>query len=247
MEIPPPPGYGALVPLNMQAHKGLGVRRDAIAFARGLHVIYITAHEFFQASRVLPVVFGREHEGNVVPVMITGVESGQNLFVDDDNRWDPGVYCPAYVRRYPFFTASIAHEKEDRSLVCVDEAGLSAAAPPLIDTLGEPTARWREMERFIKDMDRAQQQTVRLCERLDELDLLADFEADLHPKQGARKRLAGLLRVDEQRLNALAGDTVKTLMVSGELSRVYAHLMSLENFATLLDRYALRSVASGSA
>ena len=42
-------------------------------------------------------------------------------------------------------------------------------------------------------------------------------------------------RVYEDKLNQLPADTVKELMEQGEMSRIYAHLISLENFAKLLD------------
>ncbi len=42
-------------------------------------------------------------------------------------------------------------------------------------------------------------------------------------------------RVNEDRLNQLPAKAIKAMMSRGELSRVYAHLISLENFAKLLD------------
>ena len=50
--------------------------------------------------------------------------------------------------------------------------------------------------------------------------------------------IKGLFRVSEEKLNDLPGDVVKDLMARGELSRIYAHLMSLDNFTTLLDLHA---------
>ena len=51
-------------------------------------------------------------------------------------------------------------------------------------------------------------------------------------------RLRGLFRVDENKLNSLDTKRVKSLMKNGQLSRIYAHLMSMDNFKFLLDRSA---------
>ena len=48
-------------------------------------------------------------------------------------------------------------------------------------------------------------------------------------------RLKGLFRVDEERLQAVPGRDLRVLMRKGELRAIYAHLLSLENFARLMD------------
>ena len=47
-----------------------------------------------------------------------------------------------------------------------------------------------------------------------------------------------MLIINEDKLNELQSKDVKRLMKSGELSRIYAHLMSLDNFKFLMDRAA---------
>jgi hypothetical protein len=47
-------------------------------------------------------------------------------------------------------------------------------------------------------------------------------------------------RVDEKRLENLNAAQLKNLIRKGFLARIYLHLLSLENFARLLERKAAR-------
>ena len=200
----------------------------------------LTAPEFFQAARWFPIAFSRAGEsGPLVAVAITSFLPGQNRFVDEAGEWEPGVYIPAYVRRYPFHTVSVERGgTEPDFLLCVDESGLDANAPALFDAKGRPSREWGEMEQLIRDMEVSRRQTQRLLDTLDELELVDTFEAQGLETQGRAMRLGNLFRVNEDRLNALPGRTVKALMALGALPRIYAHLWSLDNFAFLLDREA---------
>jgi len=237
MDIPLPAGYLAAAPFDRERHRRLGIPRDVGKFARALNVIYITTAEFPRACHDYPIAFARDGSGNVVPLIVTGLDDGTNLFVDEVGVWAADAYCPAYVRRYPFFTATIAQGGEEQALICVDEETLSKDAPALISASGEPTDRWRELELLITEMDTEQRKTNVFSARLGELDLLEPFEADFHPRGKPPVRVAGLLRVDEQRLRRLNESELASLMREGHLGRIYAHLLSLENFNRLLDRY----------
>ncbi|MGH8369466.1 MAG: SapC family protein, partial [Gammaproteobacteria bacterium] len=85
-------------------------------------------------------------------------------------------------------------------------------------------------------LEGARPATEHLCRDIKELGLLEPFEAHAFPKQGKEMRLRGMFRVNETRLNELQTKDIKRLMKHGELSRIYAHLMSLDNFKFLMDR-----------
>ncbi len=48
-------------------------------------------------------------------------------------------------------------------------------------------------------------------------------------------RLQGLFRVDEEKMNAIPGKDLRVMLRKGELKATYAHLISLENFAALME------------
>lgn len=247
-DIPAPPGYTALQPFNRDDFRGKG-RAPAgnAAFTSTLNSIYLTAMEFFQATRSYPIVFARDAQSSAtLPVAITGLEKAQNLFVDDEGNWHPDTYQPAYVRRWPFFTAQVANDAE-RTLVCVDPAGLQDSDTPFIDANGKATEYWKETERLIQEMENARRQTMEFTAALTEHDLLEPFEAHAVAREGGRLRLAGMYRVSEEKLNALPDKAIGKMMKKGQLSRIYAHLISLENFRRLLDLRLEREQQRGEA
>lgn len=245
--LPLPPGYHALVALDRAKHRALGVAEHKRgAFAAKLHGIHLHAAEFIHAARHYPVVFGKDPAtGRFVPLAVTGLRAGENLFVNGDGTWEAFCYVPAYVRRWPFFTVPMQGaakaDKPADALICVDENGLDAGAAALFDAEGQPSEAWRPVETLVRELESAAAQTERLVRTLTEHALLQPFEARAFPKLGGDMHLTGMHRVDEQRLNALEGRVLKGMMKRGELSRVYAHLMSLDNFKYLLDRAARRA------
>ena len=63
-------------------------------------------------------------------------------------------------------------------------------------------------------------------------------------KGGGKMQLTGMHRVAEKNLENLNAAQLKNLMRKGYLARVYIHLLSLENFARLLDRKGERAGAA---
>ncbi|HSC47873.1 MAG TPA: SapC family protein [Gammaproteobacteria bacterium] len=248
MDIAIPPGYKGLVALDKEKHKGLGVTtRRPHAFAASLTGIYVVAAEFVQAARHYPVVFAQDaNTGDYMPIAVTGLTQDDNLFVGDQGEWEKDLYIPAYVRRWPFYGVRITGEeaKNGNILICVDESGLEKSDHPAFDANGKPSEDFQPTQTLISEMEGARQATERLCQSVRELGLLEPFEAHAFPKSGTEMRLRGMFRINENKLNELQGKDVKRLMKHGELSRMYAHLMSLDNFKFLMDRAAARQKAA---
>jgi len=240
--IAAPPGYASVSLLDRQRHRERGVAPHVARFAARLHAVYLTLPEFVAASRTNPIVFGQAEDKSWQPLVVTGLEPDSNLCVDAAGDWLPAHYCPAYVRRYPFCTARVrADDASVQAVICVDEQGLAAAPPHLFDARGEATPRWQELQRFIEEVDVATRQTEAFCSAVAELDLLEPFEADVNPVRGRRKRVLGMWRVAEAKLNALEPGALTRLMQQGYLARIYAHLMSLDNFHRLMEADVART------
>lgn len=241
-QFAPPPGYRSVVPFNRKKHIGLAPRPE-VPFGAELHAVYVTATEFPLAARYYPIVFVREPATeDFLPMAVTGLAARHNLFVDGNGQWQRDVYIPAYVRRYPFCIAQLLDDKgaTDKTLICVDESALEPSAHPLIDARGESTSSWETMEKFLSDMEEARRLTNRLCRELEDLDLLETFEAQAYLKQGSQFHLKNMFRVTEERLRQVPGDVLEELVANSDLGRVYAHVLSLDNFKFLIDRAAAR-------
>ena len=235
-----PPGYSSLIALDRHQHAGLSVLPGrSHAWCARLNSVFLNAAELGKACADYPIAFVREaSSGEYLPVALLGLRAQENLFVDAKGQWKPGSYVPAYVRRFPFCIAELpaADGSEPRRLICVQLDQLAPSATPYFDTKGEATAEWKPVQELIEAVEGARQQTRAFTRRLEAFGLFTPFDALALPRGGGQQmRLQGLHRVDEEKLNALGAREQKLLMRKGELRVVYAHLLSLENFARLLD------------
>jgi hypothetical protein len=84
-----------------------------------------------------------------------------------------------------------------------------------------------------------------MCKLLTQHQLFEPFTMQATPNQGEPLQLTGMFRVSEEKLTQLDGAVLKEFAAKGVLGRVYAHLMSLDNFRRLLDRRAALSAHAG--
>ena len=83
--------------------------------------------------------------------------------------------------------------------------------------------------------------TEDMCGLLLKLGLLEPFTMQATPDQGEPIHLTGMFRVAENKLGGLDGAVLKDLAQKSILGRIYAHLMSLDNFQRLLARNDIHS------
>lgn len=240
LKIASPPGYGAIAPLDKARHASLGLKQNLnFAWSAQINAVFVNAVEIPRAGLDYPVAFAREPQtGEFAPVAVLAMRQKENLFVDAQGQWRQHAYIPAYFRRYPFCLADIPSKegKEAQHLVCVQEDQLAKSDQPLFDARGNPTEAWQPIIKLLEAIEGARQQTRVMMRRLEALNLFTPFDAVAVPKGGgAKMRLQGLHRVDEEKLADIPGKDLRILLKKGELRCIYAHLSSLENFARLLD------------
>jgi hypothetical protein len=241
LDINPPYGYQEIVPLT-KTHKVLlpAERRLPVLF-RSLTALPLSFAEFAPAVHDYPIAFISGDAGNsFVAMAILGLEARQNLFVASDDAWDTGVYLPAYVRRYPFCMTRVTVDGKEQSerIACVEKRAVNAKGEALYDSKGEPLPVWDHLRKLLFEFEADLARTEELCRKLHELHLLETFTAQVAPQGEPPIALTGMYRVSEEKLQALHADTLQELARNGMLSRVYAHLLSLDNFQHLLDRRA---------
>lgn len=235
-----PPGYGKIVLMQRDAHAGLGVKPDlGMQWTSGLNAVFLSAEEFQAALFHYPIAFTRDSaSGRPIPVAILGLGDRGNVFVDESGEWRKGAYLPAYVRRYPFCLSRRADDKEGPLAVCVQEDTLDANAPALLDAEGNPTDAFKAQHELLRAMEDAQRRTRVFMAELDRLELLTTLDDVIVPRTSTQLRLQGLMRIDEEKLHALAPDALQGLALPGYLAAIYAHLSSLANFARLANTAA---------
>jgi len=230
--------YERVVALNDLTHAGLKVRlASSFAHAARTNSVPLIASEFFECAREYPIVFNLGEAGPM-PAVLLGLREAENLYVDNDGKWD-ARYVPAFVRRYPFVPGK---GPQGELLVCIDEASKcfdSEQGEPLFAD-GKPTATLEHAMKFLVEFHQGAAVTEKLGRRLQELGLFRQADSVAQLNDGSQFRLNGLNVVDEAKLRSLDRDVVQELFANGSLAVVYAHLMSLGNMGALVDRLSRR-------
>jgi hypothetical protein len=242
MQIAPPFGYSEVVPF-LKTHKvRLLAPGEVPPFVQRGNAVPISHIEFQPVARHYPIVFTTGDGKTFGAVAVLGLAAGENLFYRDGS-WTGGAYVPAYARRYPFCMARVnvnRVEQKDR-LICVEKSALDDAGEALFDAAGTPVGKWKELERLLAEYEADLERMREMCALLADYGLLEPFtmKASVRPeKGGAQVQVTGMHRVVEKNLENLNAAQLKNLMRKGYLARIYLHLLSLENFARLLDRKA---------
>jgi hypothetical protein len=245
MQISPPFGFREIVPLNREKKVRLLRPGEVPAFAIAANAIPISYTEFAMVAREYPIVFTRAAGSQAYgPVAVLGMTEGENLY-NRGGTWSEGVYVPAYARRYPFCMSRVTIDKVEQKqrLICVEKSHLDdAAGEALFDAKGAPTEKWKEIERLLTEYEADLERSREMCGILADYGLLEPFtmQAKLNAG-GGPLAMTGMHRVAEAKIEHLNASQLKNLAKKGILSRVYAHLLSLENFGRLLDRKAAKA------
>jgi len=243
MQITAPFGYKRIAPLRRDQKVRLPAPGEVPEFARTLNAIPISFTEFAPVGHVYPIVFTSGDGGvTFAPVAVLGFAAGENLFYVD-GRWARDVYVPAYARRFPFCMAKVTLDKieQQNRLICVetdfvdDETGEA-----IFDEQGQPLERWKGIERLLTEFESDLERSRELCAILADYRLLESFSLQATFNQGGAMQLTGMHRASDKKLETLNAAQLKNLLKKGILGRIYAHLLSLDNFARLLDRRAAR-------
>jgi len=241
MQINAPYGFQEIVAL---------AKTDRVVLPRGpklpmvfrtMNPIPVSFEEFPVASRDYPLVFISADEGrSFASMLVLGLAAQQNLYVTPDNAWDPAVYLPAYVRRYPFCMTRVTVDGKEvpQRVACVEKRALSARGEKLFDDAGKALPEWEQRQKLLFEYETDLARTEEMCKLLTAHKLFEPFTMQAAPNGGDPFELTGMYRVAEAKLAELDGAVLKELARTGILACIYAHLLSLENFQRLLGRRA---------
>lgn len=234
--------YKNPVPLNREAHRNVRFKplADGYSYAAMANSVPIALVEFPNACVEYPVVFILNDNGDGTPVALTGLRNNENVFVAVDNNWD-GDYVPAFVRRYPF--ALYEEPGTNNMYVLVDEeaAGFNAAdGEPLFKEDGSESDLLAHILKFVDYFKGEGPRARDFVALLKKHELLVSQTINVQAPGGGTLAMEGFHVVDEEKLAKLNDTTLLELARSGDLTRIYAHLLSLNNLPKLLRRLGPR-------
>jgi hypothetical protein len=227
--------YDNPIALSSETHRNLKIKPsgEGLKFSGKTNSVLLAGVEFPEACKHFPIVFAKISEQLVLPVALLGFRDLENLFVDASGQWK-SAYVPAYVRRYPFVLGKAGNG--DQLTVCIDESypGFGAdEGQPLFNEKGESTDYLKGVLAFLQDYQAQLDRTDKFLQALRECDLLMDVSANVNLAGGEKFSIAGLMMVDERKLQALPEAQILRLFRSGGLAWVYSHLISISNFNRL--------------
>jgi hypothetical protein len=229
--------FEQVVPVNKERHANKKVRMSSdFKFASKFHVAYVTLHEFARAASIYPVVFLEDKANDEFrPVVLMGLDAGENLFVDANGQWSAS-YIPAIIRRYPFALSKA--QEEDRFIVCVDEASellSDTEGAALFDEQGNPTQVIENVKRYLGELQQMDQMTHEFSQFLVHNNLLTPLNMRVNAANQVRN-ITGCYVINEERLNNFTDAKFLEVRQKSYLPAIYAHLISLsqiERLATL--------------
>ncbi|MDQ0506626.1 SapC family protein [Xanthobacter agilis] len=237
---PHPLFYRAPTLLRFNEHKQFGLRPQvSYRFAAEAAAIPLVGAEFAQAQRHYPIVFASNDEA--MPLAVTGLTTGRNLFVDADGAWASGSYVPGYVRRYPFI--SIAPEAGGTTMLGLDTTSARVSpdaardgADPLFTSDGKPTQVGSTAMAFCDAYALEYERTRAFTAALRAQDLLVERAARINRPDGGEQVVQGFRLIDEAVFRALPKDVVADFHAKGWLDLIVLHLASQTSWLALLER-----------
>src|SRR5918992_1511484 len=138
-------------------------------------------------------------------------------------------------------------EQKDR-LICVEKSFLDdELGEAMFDASGQPSEKWKGVDRLLAEYEADLERMREMCAILADYGLLEAFSVQATLKKekgGGAMQMTGMHRVAEKNLENLDAAQLKNLIRKRYLARIYLQLLSLENFARLLDRKATRPASS---
>jgi hypothetical protein len=231
--------YSKPEPLARELHSKLGVKRmdGPFKFAKQGHAIPLTVGEFPLAAVTGPIIFVGDEK---LPIAVIGLNASDNMFVKDDGTFEPGVYIPAYVRRYPFVFANDAQNSQ--MVLCIDRAAefiVEGGDMAFFEADGEPSQYTKNCIEFCNNFEVERQRTQSFVQLLKDLDLFETKTANFTPTNpdgtpGQPQKIADYFGVSEEKLNKLPPEKIVELRDNGALGQIYAHLLSLVGWDRLI-------------
>lgn len=231
--MPPPLFYHEPVAVTVNRHGDKKIRAaDDYSYATETNAVPITLPEFVLAARHYPIVFvGPE----LVPTVALGFRPDQNVFVDDQGKWERLSYVPAYVRRYPFIL--LGKPEDERLQLGVDSPGATddPNGRALFDGEKE-TQTVTEALDLCQQFHGAYQATAEFSQMLKDSDLIEERSLEVDLPDQEKLDIGAFASINEQKLREVSDDRFLEWRKKGWLAAMYFHVASLNNWEQVMAR-----------
>jgi len=235
--------YNDLAPLNSRDHAEFNAKTlDQAPWASNQHAVPLTTDEFALAQRNFPIIFSSGDEP--VPLALMGLNEGINVFLDGEGTVLEDIYLPAYIRRYPYLLARLDPNSTTMSLCFDPSAGLvqeNGEGNKLFNG-DEPTDETKALLQFCQNFEEAGQRTQQFISEIKDAGLLMEGEVAIQRPESPDQPYIyrGFQMVDQNKLQEMRGDKLRTWNQNGILPLIYAHLFSLDLMRVLFAKQIMQ-------
>lgn len=225
--------------LNNITHKDLRViTRRGARWGDDVMSALATPDEFRSLQAHYPILFQPDAQGSFQPVVLFGLEQGQNLFLNQDG-WDAD-YLPLSMQRLPF-SIGVADE-ELRMMVDMASPRISQGAEGEAVFLphGGTSEFIEKANSVLRTLHEGLEATPEFVQALVAHNLLESVVLDVERPDGSHGQLVGFSMINEERLAALDAGTIGLLHQADYLQPIYMAIASLSNLAPLIRRHLAR-------
>lgn len=225
--------------LNNITHKDLRIiTRRGAEWGDAVMSAPVTPDEFRSLQAHYPILFQRDAQGRFQPIVLFGLEDGENLFLGPDG-WN-AHYLPLSMQRMPFMIG--VADDELRMLVDMASPRISQGAEGEAVFLphGGNTEFLERANAILKALHEGLQATPEFVDVLVAHDLLEPFVLDVERPDGSHGRLVGLHTIHEERLAALDANTIGVLHQADYLQPIYMAIASMSNLHSLIRLHLAR-------
>ena len=219
--------FKSIVPITLEKHVDIKVKQiDSFKFAKDVNMASIMVHEFSRAASIYPIVFVEDKQNDIFkPVVLFGLEEGENLFVDSDNKWKSS-YIPAIIRRYPFALAKT--EEDGKFTVCIDEESefVNKEDGQALFDGDKPAVVMERVKRYLAELQQMDLFTDEFCKFMVSKNMFTPLNMKIKVENEI-KNISGAYIINEERLNALSDETYLELRTKKYIPVIYSHLSSL--------------------
>lgn len=225
--------------LNNISHKDLRIiTQRGAQWGDNVMSCPVTPDEFRNLQAHYPIVFQPDGQGSFLPVALFGLQEGQNLFLNGQG-WDAD-YLPLAMRRMPFSIG--VSEDELRMLVDMASPRISygAEGEAVFLPQGGNTEFLETANSILRILHEGNLAIPEFIRALVSHDLLESFVLDVERPDGSHGQLVGYYMIHEERLSALAADTVNLMHQADYLQPIYMAIASMSNLTKLIRRHLAR-------
>lgn len=198
------------------------------------------ALEFRNLQPHYPILFQKDTEtGRFFPVVLLGLEQGENLFLKAD-KWDCS-YIPVMAQKGPFSIGLYGEDdlKDKQRLIHIDADHPkvnNSIGLRLFEAHGGATEYLEKVSGLLDLIHHFNEHNQKFLKELIAKDLLESVTIDITLANGYKGQLFGYYTIKEERMLELTGSELKSLNQEGFLLPIYMAIASVSNVRKLIDR-----------